>query len=66
MMGAIELRGVLDRQHHGLTGHPVFVGLLMGFENFKFGDFVIVKKPIRGLEPVRRLAGFILENHPDV
>jgi hypothetical protein len=38
----------------------------MGFENFKFVDFVIVKKPIRGLEPVRRLAGFILENHPDV
>jgi len=29
----------------------------MGFENFKFVDLVIVKKPIRGLEPVRRLAG---------
>ena len=57
MMGEIELGGVLDRQHHGLTGHPGFIGLPMGCENFKFVDLVIVKKTIRGLEPVRRLAG---------
>ena len=29
----------------------------MGFEHFKFTDFVIVKKPIRGLEPIRRSTG---------
>jgi hypothetical protein len=57
MMGEIKLGGVLDRQHHGLTGHPGFIGLPVGFENFKFVDFVMVKKPIRGLEPVRRPAG---------
>lgn len=56
-MSEIELRGVLDRQYHGLRGHPGFIGLSMGFENFQFVDVVIVKKPVRGLEPVRRLAG---------
>jgi hypothetical protein len=51
MMGEIKLGGVLDRQHHGLTGHPGFIGLPVGCGNFTFVDLVIVKKPIRGLEP---------------
>ena len=57
MMGEIKLRGVLDRQNHGLSGHPGFVGLSMGFEQVMFRYFVVIKEPIRGLEPVRGPTG---------